>query len=183
MPTMTQSSTNQICFPLAPPTAPSRGETAELIEKREAEINRDYFSSSQSGAAITIQRVLALANDPDEDLLPPTIAALVRTSDLIFVASSQMEHNFPRGSAATDGKGGLRVEWRSANLIAGLVRDVRLLIPSLPCFSPTRECEQEYIFHGEYHVKCGMSGDSDQYEIEPVSFMSLAEWLDWLLQI
>ena len=177
MHSLIQPTTELGCFPRMISGTPAQRETSA------PEILRDYLGISQSGAIITIERIFALGSDADEDQLLPTLYVLDKACSIIYAANFQIRVRFPRGSADTDGRGGLRVEWRRINHNIGLVRDVRLVIPSSqPNLPSADERQSEYIFHAEYRLESGTSGSGDQYEIEPVSSGVLAKQLEWLLQ-
>lgn len=111
---------------------------------------------------IVRNRLIELFQEEDEDeygLLKPTTYAFVTAWKLVSDASKLMEKSFPKASASTDDKGGIRLTW--TRLESEI--EVRLICPSEPS-------QKTYLYHekGEAH---GI--------IDDVTGLTLAGWLQW----
>lgn len=115
------------------------------------------------GLVIVLERLNALYDTEEENedeigASVPTLYAFERARDLVIRANTEMQNEFPRGTASIEHDGGIRIEWRRSN------REVKLITAAQPG-------SLEYIYHEEN----GQHGLDK--EISPTL---LTYWLDWL---
>ena len=136
-----------------------QGEAGKALKQREAESQQYFVGQKQDGATVTLRRLDVVLLDQDEqdnEYLPPTEYASQTTRVLIERANAEMKRNFPQGSVAADGSGGVRIHWQ----VPG--REIRLIVPAHPK-------GRTYIYHEQ----------EEEYATEKtVTSINLAHWLD-----
>lgn len=124
--------------------------------------NEDNTTIEKPGIEILRERLIELLQEEDEDeygILKPTSHAFDTAWKLVSDASNFLRKNFPKASASTDEKGGIRLTWTRLEPEI----EVRLICPS----DPSRKT---YLYH-ENSEAHGI--------IENVTALTLADWLQW----
>lgn len=120
---------------------------------------------SSSNIAVTLKRLIALLEEDETDeygILQPSQSAFKLAMRFIVEAYEAMGDSFPRASASTDEKGGIRLTWSKLEPEC----EVRLVCPA--------DAEQQvYLYH-----ELGKT-----YAVEQsVTASNLVQWLEWLNQ-
>ena len=116
----------------------------------------------KQGIEIVHERLIELLQEEDEDeygVLKPTTHAFNTAWELVSGASELLKKSFPKASASTDDKGGVRLTWTRLEP----EREIRLVCPS-------DKSKKTYLYH-ESSDKHGI--------IEDVKALTLAGWLQW----
>lgn len=116
----------------------------------------------EQGIKIVRDRLIELLQSEDEDeygILKPTPHAFATAWKLVSDASELMRKSFPKASASTDDKGGIRLTWTRLKPEI----EVRLICP----YEPSKKT---YLYH-ETSEKHGT--------IDDVTALALASWLQW----
>jgi hypothetical protein len=117
------------------------------------------------GLTITLKRLLELLECDDEDdygVLKPTDYAFKSIMSLVLEANSLLTTEFPKASASTDERGGIRLAWTGLDP----AREVCL-------FCPHDATEPMDIYH---------ASETDEGVEDVASVMTLIRWLDWFNQ-
>ena len=114
---------------------------------------------------MTLKRLIALLEEDETDeygILQPSQSAFKLAMRFIVEAYEAMGDSFPRASASTDEKGGIRLTWSKLEPEC----EVRLVCPA--------DAEQQvYLYH-----ELGKT-----YAVEQsVTASNLVQWLEWLNQ-
>ncbi|MBE9017995.1 hypothetical protein C7Y66_02965 [Chroococcidiopsis sp. CCALA 051] len=120
---------------------------------------------SSSNIAVTLKRLIDLLEEDETDeygILQPSQSAFKLAMRFVVEAYEAMGDSFPRASASTDEKGGIRLTWSKLEPEC----EVRLVCPA--------DAEQQaYLYH-----ELG-----DTYAVEQnVTTSILVQWLEWLNQ-
>jgi hypothetical protein len=119
---------------------------------------------SSSNIAVTLKQLIALLEEDETDeyeILQPSQLAFKLAMRFIVEAYEAMGDRFPRASASTDEKGGIRLTWSKLEPEC----EVRLVCPA--------DAEQVYLYH-----ELG-----DTYAVEQsVTASNLVQLLEWLNQ-
>jgi hypothetical protein len=116
---------------------------------------------SSSNITVTLKRLLALLEEDETDeygILQPSQFAFKLSMELVVEAYEAMGSRFPRASASTDEKGGIRLTWSKQSSEC----EIRLVCPA--------DAKQEaYLYH-----EIG-----DTYAVEQsVTASVLVQWLE-----
>lgn len=120
---------------------------------------------SSSNIAVTLKRLIDLLEEDETDeygILQPSQSAFKLAMRFVVEAYEAIGDRFPRASASTDEKGGIRLTWSKLESEC----EVRLVCPA--------DAEkQAYLYH-----ELG-----DTYAVEQnVTTSILVQWLEWLNQ-
>ena len=120
---------------------------------------------SSNDITVTLKRLVALLEEDETDeygILQPSQYAFKSAMRMVIDAYEAMGDSFPRASASTDEKGGIRLTWSKQ----APEREVRLVCP-------VDASQQTYLYH-----ELG-----DNYAVErDVTVSMLVQWLEWLNQ-
>jgi hypothetical protein len=138
-------------------TAEARASIAN--EYSDAVYYRPYQSKNLNYLLADLLELKTLVDS--EDFVRPTAYAVDKAIDFCIPSGSLIKAEFPYGSVAPDGDGGIRIEWMEGN------KHVRLLV------SANADTRPELYYE-----------DRDEYDITPVTEADeLAIWLDWLVTV
>lgn len=130
--------------------------------KSTSNITPEATRFEKQGIEIVHERLIELLQEEDEDeygVLKPTTHAFNTAWVLVSGASELLKKSFPKASASTDDKGGVRLTWTRLEP----EREIRLVCPS-------DKSKKTYLYH-ESSNKHGI--------IEDVTALTLAGWLQW----
>jgi len=123
-------------------------------------VHSSQILTSRAAFQTTVARVLELLEADDDDTARPDEYTVYIAARWLYLTYFQMDKTFPKGAAAIDEEGGIRIYWQSPT------RNVQLAIPNEPSAKP-------WIYHQE----------GQEYSLDrEVSPEKLAYWLNWLAQ-
>ncbi len=129
---------------------------------QQAIANPMRFQTARATLQTTVARVQGLLDviDNDEDYKRPNEHTVYTAINWLDLAYFQLDKTVPKGAAAVDEDGGIRIYWQSPT------RNVQLAIPNTRGAKP-------WIYHQE----------GKEYSLDrEVSPEKLAYWLNWLAQ-